>query len=348
MRPTHERELTSPVELCRPDGRSLNPEARGWSRTPLHTANLRGRWGRSKRWDYWCVLSPGLAVAVTYANVDYLGLATVWWVDFHTGATGGCEPALPLARGVALPERPGSAPLRYRGAKSSVDIVDDPAGTNITAEWTEVGGLTARLDLRIDLPEGHESLNVVIPWSDRRFQFTSKHQARPAHGSLTIGDQMRSIGPTVAEPAGEAWGVLDVGRGRWPYRTRWNWGGGAGRTNAGRVVGLQFGGKWTEGTGFTENGLIVDGRLTKIGDELEWTYDWADPMTPWRVRHHDGSVDLTLDPTFDRHTKVNALVLATEVHQVFGTWSGHVTDAEGERHDITEMLGFAEESRSRW
>lgn len=30
-------------------------------------------------------------------------------------------------------------------------------------------------------------------------------------------------------------------------------------------VGVQFGAKWTEGTGFTENGFIVDGRLNKIG-----------------------------------------------------------------------------------
>jgi len=35
--------LSAPVELCLPDGR-LNPAAIGWTRRPLHTANLRG-WG---------------------------------------------------------------------------------------------------------------------------------------------------------------------------------------------------------------------------------------------------------------------------------------------------------------
>ncbi len=348
MSPTNERELTSPVELCGPGGHSLNPVARGWSRTPLHTANLRGGWGRNKRWDYWCVLCPGFAIAITYADVDYLGLATVWWVDLETGTTGGHEATLSFARGVGLPDRPGSEPLRYRGRKSSVEISDDSDGTSISASWTEADGQRALLDLRIDLPAGHESLNVVIPWSARRFQYTSKHQARPAFGTLTIGRQVRSIGPTDEEPSAVAWGVLDVGRGRWPYRTRWNWGGGAGRTAAGRVIGLQFGGKWTEGTGFTENGVIVDGRLTKIGQELEWIYDWEHPMGRWRVRHRDGSLDVTLAPTFDRHTKLNALILATEVHQVFGTWSGHITDEHGERHQFTSLLGFAEESRSRW
>ena len=50
---THEPELTEPVDLCTPDGAALNPAARGWSRRPLHRANLDGRWGLNKRWDYW-------------------------------------------------------------------------------------------------------------------------------------------------------------------------------------------------------------------------------------------------------------------------------------------------------
>ena len=49
-----EREITEPVDLC--DGRGrLNPDARGWSRQPVLRANLVGRHGRKKRWDYWNV-----------------------------------------------------------------------------------------------------------------------------------------------------------------------------------------------------------------------------------------------------------------------------------------------------
>lgn len=347
---THEREITAAVDLCLPDGRTLAPGARGWSRVPLHTANLRGGWGRTKRWDYWCVLAHDLVVSLTYADVDYIGLANVWWLDPSTGVTGGADCTLPLARGISLPDRPASSPLVYAGGDTRVRIVDDEAGTTITAAWSEKGA-PAQLDLRVDLPRGHESLNVVIPWSDRRFQYTSKHQARPAHGTLTLGNDVRTIGSASAGPASqqtEAWGVLDVGRGRWPYSTTWNWGGGAGRARGGAIIGLQFGAKWTAGTGFTENGILVDGRLTKIGDELEWTYEWDRPMQPWRVHHRDGQLDLTLTPTYDRHSRMNALVLATEVHQVFGRWTGHVTAEDGLRHDVDGIMGFAEESRSRW
>jgi hypothetical protein len=66
------------------------------------------------------------------------------------------------------------------------------------------------------------------------------------------------------------------------------------------------------------------------------------------VQHPDRSLDLVLTPIYDRHTKVDALVLATEVHQVFGTWSGHVTADDGRTLHLDGVLGFAEESRSRW
>ena len=45
-----------------------------------------------------------------------------------------------------------------------------------------------------------------------------------------------------------------------------------GRRRRGRrraqASGMQLGGKWTDGTGMTENALVVDGRLSKISEEL--------------------------------------------------------------------------------
>jgi hypothetical protein len=351
---THEREITEPVDLCMPDGRHLNPEAKGWSRHPLHNGNLAGRWGRTKRWDYWGVLAGDLLIAVTYADVDYLGIANVWWHDMATGRTGGHDRPNPGARGISLPDRPGTAPLTFRDSSGfDIAIIDDPAtgdrpaATLINARWVD-RGRPAELDVRIELPAGHESLNVVIPWSSTTFQYTSKHQARRAVGRMQVGDETFRIGGDGPD-ANEAWGVLDVGRGRWPYSTRWNWAGGAGRAVDGQtVIGIQMGAKWTEGTGHTENGMIVDGRLNKIGEELRWDYSWEDPMRPWHVTGASGEVDLTLTPRYDKHSRVNALFLATEVHQVFGTWSGHVTGEDGTRHEVDGIQGFAEESRSRW
>jgi hypothetical protein len=345
---TEERELTAPVDLVLADGRTLDPAARGWSRRPLHRANLRGGWGRTKRWDYWAILAGDLVLSAVYADVDYLGLADVWWADLATGHSGGRGVIVPGARGIELPAVPGSAPLHYESRRFQLEIADDPHGaTQLRARWRERDGTPAALDAVVELPESHESLNVVIPWSERRFQFTSKHQARPASGELVLGERRWPFGR--ARGGDEAWGVLDVGRGRWPYRIRWNWGGGAGRAGAhGPVIGLQLGGRWTEGTGFTENGVLVDGRLTKLGAELLWDYDWQDPMRPWHVADPAGRLRLVLTPRYDKHTRIAAGILATETHQVFGTWSGSFRPDGEEPIAFAGLQGFAEESRWRW
>ena len=216
--------------------------------------------------------------------------------------------------GSTSPSDPGPRPLRVDRDGLGLAIVDDEPARG----WRRRGpSATAARSISMSpssCPPGHESLNVVIPWSDERFNYTSKHQARPADGALTVGDGRWSVGGS----AGEAWGVLDVGRGRWPSEITWNWGGGAGRRRD-HVVGLQFGGKWTEGTGFTENGVIVDGRLTKLG-RADWHYDWDQPMEPWRVDDPGGQLDV-LTPRFDKHTRLPG-GKGSETHQVFGTWSG--------------------------
>jgi hypothetical protein len=341
---THERELRSSVPLCTPDGRRLDPDARGWSRVPLHRANLHGGWGRTKRWDYWAILTDDLAISLLYADVDYLGIASTWWVELDTGRSGGRERSEPFGRRIELPDVPGSVPLEYRSGTLDLCVEEDEGATRLWADWREPDGRPGRLTAAVVHPPGHESVNVVIPWSDRRFQYTSKHQARPAHGELLVGDQVHRFG----DEHGDAWGVLDVGRGRWPYRTRWNWGGGAGHSVDGHVVGIQVGGRWTEGTGATENGIIVDGQVVKLGDELGWRYDWDEPLQPWTVRSPDGTLDLTLAPRYDRHARTQAVVLATEVHQVFGRWTGQVPAPDGRILRVEGVVGFAEESRSRW
>jgi hypothetical protein len=42
------------------------------------------------------------------------------------------------------------------------------------------------------------------------------------------------------------------------------------------------------------------------------------------------------------------LVIASEVHQLFGTWSGWLLLDDGERIDVPNFIGFAEEHYARW
>jgi len=114
----------------------------------------------------------------------------------------------------------------------------------------------------------------------------------------------------------------------------------------GHTIGLQLGGRWTDGTGSTENALVVDGRLHKIREELAWSWTpgrWTDP---WRVRG-DGA-DLTFTPFFDRVSLTDLRVVRSSTHQCFGTWTGWVADEDGHRWPVDGIEGSAEDVEQRW
>jgi len=326
-----ESEITSPVDLCLTNGH-LNPEAVGWTRQPLHRTNLKG-WGRTKRWEYWNVQTPDWTLALTVSHIDYLALHQVYFADFATGQEIDTTAIVPLARGPVLPEGSGTGPARARTKALSIDLIPNTQGVRLVAHTDRVDA-----DVQVLRAPGHESMGVVIPWSDKRFQYTVKDNTLPATGAVTVdGSRLDLL-------EGQTWAVLDHGRGRWPYDNTWNWGSASGHCGD-HLIGLQFGGKWTEGTGMTENALCINGTVFKVEQELQWGYDTSDWLQPWTVRGDD--VDVTLTPQFERKSRTNAGVIFTEVHQCFGTWAGTVR-AGGRDYAVDGIHGFAEEAQMRW
>jgi hypothetical protein len=337
---THEPEITVPAKLCTRRGR-LRKASVGWSRQPLHTSNLRGHWPRKKRWNYWAVTSDRYLFSATVANLDYLGIVFVYFLDFETKRFIEKTVTTPLGIGCRMPETV-EAPIDFRHKKMNVLLDDRGSTVNLRVGASRFEGADLEADLAVTRPAGHETLNVVIPWSRDRFQFTSKQNTLPASGSVRIGPDEYVF------EEGKSFAVLDYGRGVWKYDCFWSWGAGSGQ-QGGRTVGLNLGGGWTDGTGMTENGLCVDGSLTKIGDDLDFTYDAGDYMRPWAVRTRSSdAVDLTFVPFFERVAKTDLVLMRSEVHQVFGRYSGTVVPDTGEKLDIDGLLGWVEQHSARW
>lgn len=327
-----EREITSPISLTLPSGR-LNRDAVGWTRRPLHTTGGIGRgrvgWGRNKRWEYWAVTTPTHVASVVVSDISYAAVPSLFVLDRRSGEQVSVDAIAPLAVGTVLPESLDDGPARSHTKGLTIELEPTSEGTRIRALAQRV-----ELDVLALLPDGHERLGVVVPWSERLFQYTVKDLGRPAVGRLTVDGTAYEIG------GADAWATLDHGRGRWPYAVAWNWGAGTGRVG-GQVVGLQVGGRWTEGTGSTENSIVVDGRLTKISEELRWDYRADDWLAPWRVV--GGPVDVTFHPEHVRESRTELGVLASSTHQCFGTWTGRV----GEQ-PVDGVYGWAEDVRQRW
>lgn len=327
-------ELTASVSLTDSGGR-LNPAAVGWARQPLvDTSGIgRGR-GRNKRWEYWGVVTPTHLIGVTVSHIDYAAVHEVWVHEVDSGREWQRTAALVPPRGVVLPQSLGRGPARARARGLTVDIEDVDGGTRLRGH---VPG--ASFDVVAALPSGHERLSVVVPWSETRFQYTVKDVARPATGHLVLD------GERVDLPEGASWAVLDHGRGRWPHDVRWNWGAGSGTTD-GAAIGLQVGGRWTVGTGSTENAVVIDGRLHHIPVELTFDYDLARWRRPWRVT--GGGLDATFTPFHRKESHTDLWLLASHTDQCFGHWSGSFTDGEGRVTPFVDLAGWCEEVHNRW
>lgn len=327
--PASEREITEDVDLCGPEGR-LNPAAVGWTRRPLHRANLTG-WGRTKRWEYWGIVSPTHVLGLVVSSLDYAAVHGIYVLDRRSGAETVRDAVVPLARAVTLPDRSGGGIVSARAGDLSFVFTPGEGGVSLIAS---APGLDVDLLVRRD--PAHESLGVVVPWGPRRFQYTVKDIARPVEGRLVVAGSETRLG----RPG--AFAVLDHGRGRWPYSVRWNWA--AGSADGG--LGIQLGGRWTDGTGTTENALLVDGRLHKIGEELSWSYDRSDWLRPWHI--HGATVDVEFHPFHERVARSNLGIVASATHQCFGEFAGWATTDDGERVRLDGLIGWAEEARNRW
>jgi hypothetical protein len=71
-------------------------------------------------------------------------------------------------------------------------------------------------------------------------------------------------------------------------------------------------------------------------------------MRPWRMITADGRLNLEFTPFLERTAKTNLLLIFSEVHQMFGQYSGTVKADDGEMIQLDGLVGFAEEHHARW
>src|SRR5690606_7650461 len=133
--------------------------------------------------------------------LDYAGLHQVWVLDRASGREVDASTITLLRSKATMPGTLERGPSSVAAGGLQIRIDEVAGGTRLRATTGRVS-----LDVVAQLPHGHERMGVVVPWSERLFQYTVKDVARPASGTLTVD------GVPFEVPAGESWAVLDHGR----------------------------------------------------------------------------------------------------------------------------------------
>lgn len=328
------------TDLCLPTG-LLNGQAKGWSAEPHLRLNLPRALFRRKRWNFWTFTSERYVFCATIADLDYVAACFVYLFDFETGQCLEAQVENPLAIGLKMSNHL-KADAIFKNKKINMAITHTADQTKLLVQVASFAGKPLTANFVIDQSGHHETLNVVIPWNDRQFQFTSKQNAWPTYGTVIHGQQV------IAFEAGQSLAQLDFGRGIWPYQSFWNWACANGKVR-GHSFGLNLGAGWTDGTGANENAVLYGGKIHKIFEDVRFDYDKADLMKPWEITTKDSQrLSLQFTPVGQRGHKTNFGIVASDMKQAFGHFSGSFRLDDGEVLNISGIPGWIEDHFARW
>ena len=90
-----------------------------------------------------------------------------------------------------------------------------------------------------------------------------------------------------------SFGILDWGRGVWPFHNEWYWSNGTGCLN-GEIFGFNLGCGFGNTDTASENILFYKGKSHKLG-KVDFTLG-KEYLDPWHLTDKEGRLDLTLTP----------------------------------------------------
>ncbi|WP_343209759.1 DUF2804 domain-containing protein [Anaerolentibacter hominis] len=336
-------EVINPRKLLGPDGSLAEP---GWSRKLIQTydrRDIKAPRHRIKEWDYYLVLGKGFGAAFTISDDGYIGLQSVSFLDFtkpweHTNTI-----LVPFPMGkLHMPATSDTGDVVFENKKLKLRFIREREGRRILCDFPEFEkGRAFSCDIRLHQPP-MDSMVIATPWKEKPtcFYYNQKINCMRAEGYVKLGEKTYRFSPE------QDFGTLDWGRGVWTYDNTWYWGSGNGIVD-GRPFGFNIGYGFGDTAAATENVILYDGRVHKLND-ITFHIPKPDYMGKWQFSSSDGRFEIDFVPVIDRAARINAGVILTDQHQVFGRMSGRAVLDDGTVLNIQDLLCFAEEVHNKY
>lgn len=294
------------------------------------------KWTRLKEWQHFALVNQRFYISLAIFDAKTMALAQVCVYDRTEGRVMFYERKLPTWS-VKVPRGIWDSRARYKGKGFKIDIHNHLYGQGHEIEFYS--------DAKGDLPpiagsficfekvKVDEPMVVALPLGENTGMYTHKFVC-PASGRLTIGDQEHVFGD-------DAYGLIDIHKGYYPYVMKWHWATCGGRDDQGRLLGLNLtNNQVKDQDAYNENCFWVDGKV-RLLPPVTFTFD--DPEKPWLIKDREGKVDLVFTPQVVRRVNVNALVIRSNYKAPFGEFSGRVIDDEGNVLEVKNLFGMAED-----
>jgi len=338
-----QNEITKPSNLFNKDGSLVQ---QGWARKPILKYNkedIGKGWSRIKEWDHFSILNNQFGFQLTIGDIGYLTQMSYVWLDFEKKEREGKgqfkfftkSKLLPLSSSedskIEFPSKKFSAIIERKG-KQRIITIDDP---NFIEK-----GIKGTIILNDKLEWDNTVVATGYKDDPKLFYYNHKINMMPAEGSIQIGKKEYSFNPETS------FGLMDWGRGIWPYHTHWLWGSACGIVNGVPIafnIGYGFGDLSTH----TENIIFYDGKAHKI-DEVTFHHEDRDPTKPWKFTSNDDRFNMVLTPLIPHTEKINFGMIYLNSSLLHGFYTGDIILDNGEKIHIKDMLGHGEDIIWRW
>lgn len=344
-----QNEITEPSNLFNKDGSLVQ---RGWAKKPLLKYNkehIGKGWMRIKEWDHYSILNKEFGLQVTIGDIGYLTQMSYVWIDFKQKEKNGKGEFKFFTKSKVLPLNSlENSIIEFPSKKFKATITKDKDNRILSIEdpsFSEGRGIKGTISL-YDNPKWDNTVVVTGYEEDPRlFYYNHKINMMPATGEIEIGDEKFSFDPK------SSFGLMDWGRGIWPYKTHWLWGSACGMVNEIPVafnIGYGFGSVGSEeGATHTENIVFYDGKAHKI-DEVTFHHENRDPEKPWRFTSNDNRFNMVLEPITPQREKLNLGIIKFNSSILHGFYSGDIILDNGEKIHVDKILGHAEDIFWKW
>ena len=337
-----QNELTARAALLDENGALLR---RGWARHMAFDYDARAVKASPfslKEWDFYQISDDDTVLQLTIGHVSYMASVSATLLDLNTGERRVCSRMSPLpflSLGMDRdPETPNTLEYRKNGFSMRFETGESSRSLSLRAD-DKNGGAEITVTLGNCSPQKEKTV-IATPFAEpNRFYLNYKENCFVASGSARIGERCHQFGE-------RAFGLLDWGRGVWPYRHEWIWANGSSLV-CGRPFGFNIGWGFGDTLAATENMFFYDGRAVKLGSVLAEPAGAPGTLESCRFRDEDGLFDFTARPFFDNDTATRFLFVNNRCHQVFGRWSGRVK-LDGAVLEIPEFTAFCEHAVNRW
>lgn len=298
---------------------------------------------RIKEWDYYLVHNHSYALALTIADNSYMGLDSISFIDFTQPWQRTTSPIRLFPKGKTnLPPTSLNGDIRVDGKAYTMIFKNNGDTRRLICHMDNfINNKPIDVDISIyNIPE--ESMVIATPFKKKRaFYYNQKINCMTAHGIVRFENKEYMFKPE------NSFAVLDWGRGVWTYRNTWYWGSASGRVN-GELFGFNIGYGFGDTSAATENMIFYKGKAHKISQVKFNMTKKHDYMSMWTFTSDDGRFEMTFEPIIDRHANTNAVIIASNQHQVFGYFTGKAVLDDGTVIDVKHFLGFAEKVINRW